>query len=215
MAYRPDQAAASATIKGFGDHIHVNRLFRRSKTRPSPVRDIGNALISDDKAYELRAFRMIQIDLNAPSIPESQRVWRLFPGSGYRFLESFRQQNVGYLDIPGFVFPHGRLSDATDLVARVAASQSIVGEINNDTTNSSLKINLDDFSIARNTKFRGRLKQAIINLYEVAKLNDIVIMPEPKYMSKVWIGRFTQNITSQALYNLKNPNLTITARRIE
>jgi hypothetical protein len=158
---------------------------------------------------------MIQIDLNAPSIPQSQRVWRLFPGSGYRFLESFRRQNVGYLDIPGFVFPRGRLSDATDLVARVAASQSIVGEINNGTTNSSIKPNLDEFSTARNTKFRGRFKQAIINFYEMAKLNDIVIMPEPKYMSKVWIGRFTQNITSEALYNLDNPNLTIAARRIE
>lgn len=158
---------------------------------------------------------MIQIDLNAPSIPNSQRVWRLFPGAGYRFLESFRQQSVGYLDIPGFIFPEGRLSDAKDLTARVAASQAVTDSINEETTNAELMINLADYVDARNTKFRGRLRQAIINFYEIARGDDIVIMPAPKRMSKIWVGRFTQGVVTDALYSLKNANFSIPARGIE
>lgn len=158
---------------------------------------------------------MIQIDLNAPSIAPTQRVWRLFPGSGYRFLESFRQQGVGYLDIPGFVFPQGKLSEASDLVSRIAASQSIADKIDSEATNASLNINLNEFESARNTKFRGRLRQAIINFYETAAVNDIVVMPEPKYMSRIWVGRFARQEPSQALYNLNNPHFTIPSRGIE
>lgn len=42
----------------------------------------------------------IKIDLSARTITPEQRVWRLFPGSGYQFLDDFKQQNVGFLDFP-------------------------------------------------------------------------------------------------------------------
>lgn len=157
---------------------------------------------------------MIQIDLNAPSIPQNQRVWRLFPGSGYRFLESFRQQEVGYLDIPGFIFPSGKLSLAKDLTARVAASQFVADQLTPDATNAAMAVDLKDFDSARNSQFRGRLRQSIINFYEEAKPHDIVVTPEPTHMSRIWVGRFRNDTTTEALYDVNNPHFTIPARRI-
>jgi hypothetical protein len=59
------------------------------------------------------------------------------------------------------------------------------------------------------------VRQAIINFYEMAAVNDIVLMPEPKYMSRIWVGRFVSQEPSEALYNLNNPYFLVPARRIE
>jgi hypothetical protein len=53
---------------------------------------------------------MVQVDLRAPTIQPGTRVWRLFPGEGYQFLQSFQDQRVGFLDFPGLILPDGNLA---------------------------------------------------------------------------------------------------------
>ena len=72
---------------------------------------------------------MLEVDIRAPSIPRDQRVWRLFPGSGYKFLDAFSQQKVGFLDFPGFEMPKGKLSEVKDLIDRIAKSEKLAEDL--------------------------------------------------------------------------------------
>jgi hypothetical protein len=157
---------------------------------------------------------MITVDLNAPSIRPDRRVWRLFPGAGYRFLDAFEAKGVGFLDIPGFPFPDKPLSEATDLTARIAAMQAAISStFANDV--DEVEADPSQFALARNTKARGRLRRSIINFYEKADKNDIVVVPEPGNLSQVWIGRFQSKRIRNISYDVRDWNFDIAAREIE
>jgi hypothetical protein len=162
---------------------------------------------------------MLQIDLRAPHIPSDRKVWRLFPGAEYKFLKPFLELGVGYLDIPGFTFPSETLSEAKDLVARIAASQDMATKAISGAVTEGDIANFEnvisDFSDARRTQRRGKLRQAIINFYEEAKKNDLVVIPEPKLNSKLWVGRFIDNDIITAPYMINELDFKIQARRIE
>src|SRR5439155_20332415 len=104
---------------------------------------------------------MVQVDLRAPTISAATRVWRLFPGEGYQFLESFRDQRVGFLDFPGLDLPEGNLSDARDLIPRIARTQRII-ELLREAPDSDVELTLDEFANARVTQHRLRLRSALI-----------------------------------------------------
>jgi hypothetical protein len=159
----------------------------------------------------------MQIDLSAVSIPIDQRVWRLFPGSGYQFLKEFQSQEVGFLDAPGFLMPsETKLSEAEDLIARVALSNAIRDrkwQKGADAEISDLK--LGDFTKSRRSQARTALANGLTSFLEEAKVGDIVVLPEPVRMSKIWIGRFTSNRTKSAYFPRWYDDVKIPARSIE
>jgi hypothetical protein len=156
----------------------------------------------------------IEIDLDAPTIPVDQRVWRMFPGSGYQFLDTFLDRGQGFLDFPGFVMPEGKLSDAKDLIARVARSQHISERLRKIGPDADTYADLGAFKTARPGNHRARLRQAIINLFEAAKKGDFIILPSPTFMSRVWVGRITDNKIYSALYPKRYGDNKIPARAI-
>jgi hypothetical protein len=157
---------------------------------------------------------MIQVDLRAPTIPNSQRVWRLFPGGGYQFLDSFDEQHVGFLDFPGLELPRGKLADAKDWIPRIAFSLDLKNQLLSDGPEVVPDKRLKDFANARATQNRGRLRQAIINFYEVAAKGDFVVLPEPVYLSNIWVGRIASADVTSAYFKRRYGKNKIPARTI-
>ena len=157
------------------------------------------------------------IDINAVSIPLEQRVWRLFPGNGYRFLKSFIEESVGFLDAPAFQLPPDhKLSESDDLIARVAYSNAVRDRKWGKGADAAIHdLRPSDFKGARRSQARTQLANGLISFLEVARAGDIVLLPEPVTMSKIWIGRFTSNRTKNAYYARWYDDVRIPARSID
>jgi len=141
-------------------------------------------------------------------------VWRLFPGEGYQFLQSFQDQRIGFLDFPGLELPRGDLAQAPDLVPRIARSQEIAKRLS-EVPDTDMAFNLEDFAAARATAHRTRLRGALIGFYQEARQGDYVVLPEPVYMSRVWVGQFTTNTVVNGHYYRRYGRTPIPARAID
>jgi hypothetical protein len=162
------------------------------------------------------ADQQIKIDLNARTIMPGQRVWRLFPGMSYQFLDDFKQQSIGFLDFPAFPMPNGEVSLSNDeeLFNRIAFSSAVRDKLIKGERDDIDDIRLENFTNSRHTERRGRFRQAIINFYEEAKAGDLVVLPEPIYMSRVWVGEFTDNKITTGYCINKYGKTEIPARRL-
>jgi len=160
---------------------------------------------------------VLEIDLRAPTIPLDQRVWRLFPGEGYRFLDTFKEQNVGFLDLPGLVLPAGPLSEVNpdDLIDRVAFSQAIKDAVGKVGSAGAALLNFEEYRQSRRTTHRGSIRQAIINFYQEAQVNDLVVLPEPVFNKNIWIGQFDSNQVFQSAYQKRYDDILIPSRSIK
>ncbi|WP_156394108.1 hypothetical protein [Methylobacterium sp. Leaf94] len=158
--------------------------------------------------------KMIQIDLNAPTIPDTQKVWRLFPGEGYQFLDNFEEQGIAFLDTPGLVLPDGDLSDVDDWGPRIAHSQGIKNFISEYGPDEEYEINLEDFADAT-AQGRGRARMSIINFFNTAKHYDIVVLPSPVRMGKILIGQIGNRRRVKGFAPEKYGNTFIPARSVE
>jgi hypothetical protein len=66
------------------------------------------------------------IDLRTRVVPETLRIWRLFPGKDYIFLPDFQEQSVVFLDFPGLPLPDGPVSESlSDLAERIMVSNAV------------------------------------------------------------------------------------------
>lgn len=157
---------------------------------------------------------MMRIDINVREISQTQRVWRLFPGAGYRFLKNFKSNSIGYLDFPGITLPPGDLEASDSLIPLIAMSDAIRAAYFAREISSAIKFDIEDFKDSRRTKNRGRLRQAIINFYKEAKAGDIVILPENLSRKIVWIGEFIDNEVVNMPYDGVNDAMTVPCRRI-
>ncbi|MBF9233396.1 hypothetical protein [Microvirga alba] len=157
---------------------------------------------------------MLEIDLNAPTIPPEQRVWRLFPGSGYQFLQIFLSEQVGFLDLPAFLMPGVAMVGASDLIPRIALSQRAREMLMSEGADTKLDLKLDDFTNARHTQARGRIRQAIINFLGSAKTSDLLVLPGPLSTGLLWIGRFADDGVVNVKVGRRYGNATIPARKI-
>jgi hypothetical protein len=66
------------------------------------------------------------IDLNAMYVPPDRRVWRMFPGRTYGFIDVFLRDGVAFLDLPGLELPEGRIdANTSDLKERILRADAI------------------------------------------------------------------------------------------
>lgn len=155
----------------------------------------------------------IQVDLHAPTVRNDQRVWRMFPGRGYRFLDSFLEQHVGFLDFPDLVLP-GKPAEATDLIPRIARSQAVRDAFHKHGSDFHPNtIKLSDHTSARRTKYRALLRQALLNLMVEAKGGDYVVLPEPIFRANIHVGRIRGEAT-HGYYAYRYGKTAIPARHI-
>lgn len=130
---------------------------------------------------------MIRVDLRTVVVPADRRIWRLFPGSSYRFLSTFREKDVVFMDIPGLVLPSGELRPDQDLLDRLVASQATIDSVKRQ-KEQAVAVDPSQCAGARNSKARGRKRQAIVNLYGEASKGDLIVVPDTLESSKIYIG---------------------------
>jgi len=131
---------------------------------------------------------MTVIDLNAPTIASTTRVWRVFPGASYRFLANFQRDGKAFLDLPGLTLPQGDISASEELMPRILASIALNAEIKQRTDNRPSIQNWQNYQNRKRTSHRGKLRQAVINLLVSAQPGDLVIYPEELKVGFVNIG---------------------------
>lgn len=104
---------------------------------------------------------MITVDLRAAVVPQTTKVWRLFPGSDYRFLKTFLDEGVGFLDLPAFILPSPPLAASRELLGRILASSRTKEMIATSGSDVDPIVDWQQFSRARRTANRGRIEQAV------------------------------------------------------
>ncbi|MGF7051881.1 hypothetical protein GGC47_001046 [Bosea sp. OAE752] len=155
------------------------------------------------------------IDLQAPTIAQERRVWRLFPGNGYQFLPTFMNERVAFLDLPGFPMPAQPIQQANDVIARLAFSQALRNELYEKGADHHSQLSLAEFSGARRTKTRGRIRQAIVNLLTEARSGDLVVVPSTLSDGEINIGRFRGEDVTEAFYYRKYGENPLQARHVD
>lgn len=111
--------------------------------------------------------------------------------------------------------PDARLSQDEQLFSKIAFSSAVREKLLSDDPAGVENIKLEDFSTSRHTERRGRFRQAIINFYEEAKAGDLVVLPEPIHMSRIWIGEFVSDEITDGLCVSKYGRTVIPARSIK
>jgi hypothetical protein len=173
---------------------------------------------------------MIQIDLQTRMIPDAQRVWRLFPGSGYRFLDSFLNESVGYLDLPNLALPEDEPLAQADLIPLIALSTALRKSLRPkvDEAEKMVLRAPDDPAVEdenaeieqalvetpRNRRERARLRNAAVAFYSEAKAGDLVIMPEPVVKRAVFVGVIIDDKITYSRYHNSRERITVPARNI-
>jgi hypothetical protein len=160
---------------------------------------------------------MAIIDINARIIPEEVRCWRLFPGSSYRFLDTFLNGEVAFLDMPGFIMPDGKLSDAKDLARRIRVSEITLDRIAQDGKEKEHFVSEHDVETFRVGRKRQRNQQAMINFFDEAEKGDLIITPEPLIRGRVHIGMFVdaKNSSVNAFVPRSYGVTSIPARKVQ
>ena len=72
-------------------------------------------------------------------------VYSLVKGINSQFLQSFQDQQIGFLDFPGFDLPESNLMQVDDLIPRIARSQKI-RELLRENPENQVELNLNDVS---------------------------------------------------------------------
>ncbi|WP_331327275.1 hypothetical protein [Methylobacterium fujisawaense] len=141
----------------------------------------------------------MQVDIRVPQISLRRRVWRLFPGEGYSFLGTFQSDSVGFLDLPGASLPADRPTAPNAILNQIKKSIALREAIYEHGRDITVEVEKIDISKYRSSEKRTREENAIINFYYEASPGDLVVLPEPVRMSRIWIGVFRgSNITSAA-----------------
>ena len=157
---------------------------------------------------------MLEIDLLARTVSSSLRVWRLFPGSSYKFLDDFIEHNIGYLDFPGLDLPADKIDEGEDLMPRIVMSHAIRAGQPNDEEHRE-QPSLDQFMDARVTANRSRLRSALLNFYDMANAGDLVVLPTPLSDRNVWLGEISSNEVAYFKYYKTTIDANVPTRHIK
>ncbi len=160
---------------------------------------------------------MVAVTLTAARISDETKIWRLFPGGSYKFLSTFEDKRLAFLDLPGLEFDRGKLSADPKLLSKILASGAIADAKREYGPDTQVDFDVTAFPRPRRTKARGRLRQAVINFYENAKAGDLIVVPSTLSEGIIRIGKFEHPPARRLQGRVKERygNTTIPARRIE
>ncbi|WP_141342496.1 hypothetical protein [Bradyrhizobium sp. USDA 3458] len=159
---------------------------------------------------------MIEIDLLTKIVAPQTRVWRSFAGDGYRFLDKFIQDNVIFLDLPSLELPDGPLSQHPELLPRIVAAKETIEVYRQLGPEAEIKVDWRDHMDARNTIARGLLRQSVINMFEHARKDDLVVAPATVSDGLMYVGVLTEPPAVRRFVTVERYGATrIPARGIE
>jgi hypothetical protein len=139
--------------------------------------------------------------LRAEYIGLGKRVWRLFPGKDYRFLDFFEGQQVAFLDFPGMILPDGNVTRDTPMLrervilARAVQNWAIAYQrhVRNAMTGSPPPEPSRDLgSYTKGHRVVTNDVGAIVSFFGEAKQGDLVVIPDKLSSRRVLIGEFLE-----------------------
>ncbi len=142
----------------------------------------------------------ITLDLRATPVRQDVKIWRVFPGQGYAFLDKFAQHSVVFLDLPEAVLPEVEITTQTphirEIVKRAAAFHDYFGAMaqflrqGEGDVPSRPSMALQDYTSIGALGRVGTGVSALINMFGAAQSGDLVIVPEQPRERAVRIGEF-------------------------
>jgi hypothetical protein len=158
---------------------------------------------------------MIEIDLLTNLVPADTRVWRAFAGDGYKFLSTFIGEDVIFLDLPTLELPDGPLAESAELLPRIVAAKEAVDLFDILGNEADVRVDWRDHTGARNSIARGILRQSVINLFDQARLGDLIVAPTTVAEGLMHVGILTEAPGLRRFANVERyGTANIPARRI-
>jgi hypothetical protein len=139
------------------------------------------------------------IDLRTRVVPETLRIWRLFPGKDYIFLPDFQEQSVVFLDFPGLPLPDGPVSESlSDLAERIMVSNAVSewarrrerADPSDRESRASPSRDPADYVNERRPRNLTIDKGAIAGFFGRPAKGDLVVVPGPIRSRHVLVGEF-------------------------
>lgn len=141
------------------------------------------------------------IDINAKHVSEQRRIWRMFPGDGYRYLDSFIKNHLVFLEMPGLVLPVGKVTEESPEIKerlhlsrrteqwildyRKYAKSSAPGE-----PPERPNTDLSSYSLTALRRDQFNDLGAVRSLFGAAEKGDLVVVPGKLDTRQIFIGEF-------------------------
>lgn len=158
----------------------------------------------------------VVVDIRTRFLRDDQRCYILFPGDGYRFYDDMKNNDVVFLDVPGFQMRDGEnLRQAGDLIERVIISERISRWHYDGRPEDKLPprhfSELENYkTTTRRRQFAGQVRGFFHNIKE----GDIVIVPCQQYEDDVLFGEILKSKNQQFVSISRYPGEKIPARPV-
>ncbi|MBK1842426.1 hypothetical protein JHL17_34030 [Azospirillum sp. YIM B02556] len=136
---------------------------------------------------------MIVIDLDTPILNNNRKFFALHSGQYREFIDIFREHDIVFLDIPGFIPPDGSISDDEFLKERVVRSRLLAKWYRAREKEAYPTTDLTYYSDTRQGRSVSAAMGNVRRLYHEAKRGDFVIVPGDGLFADVLIGMFTDD----------------------
>jgi hypothetical protein len=159
----------------------------------------------------------ITIDIKTRFIGDENRVYIVFPGEGYRYYETFRDESVVFLDIPGFPVPTKKFSEAEDLLQRLVISERVrAWHAKSDPNQMPPERDPNKVTGYKATKSRLQTAGRVQNFFAAIRKGDIVVVPPGSFDDDVLYGEIADETDSYILVPAprRHPNEQIPGRRV-
>lgn len=157
------------------------------------------------------------VDLDAYIVPDDHRVFKCFPGKGYRFYDAIREASAIFLDVRGLeqLGDDATLwakKDIVDVVRadRQAREAAMVAAGRRPPTRTG-------YSRTGYSRTDRRDQNFILGLFQLAKKGDLVVVPAEGYQRDVLIGEFVDEpgpVAPVTLQDSHNRPVTYLGRRV-
>jgi hypothetical protein len=139
----------------------------------------------------------IQIDIKTRFVPDDGKVYFLFPGSGYKYYNYMRDNDVVFIDLPGLPIPDDlRISGRDDLVQRVAISDRVIDWHRKDKpADTNPDRNVKTAPRGRATQRRTLIAGILNGFFKTLRKGDVIILPSKDLEGEVLFGEIIDDGT--------------------
>ncbi|TPL51616.1 hypothetical protein [Mesorhizobium sp. B2-4-6] len=159
--------------------------------------------------------RKIAVDIRTRFLRDDQRCYIMFPGDGYRYYSTMRDDSVVFLEIPGFPFePNEDLRKVKDLVQRVVLSDRIAEWHREGRPKDKLPPRtVKELGRHRVTRARQQFAGLVRGFFHQVRAGDIIIVPPQNFDDDVLFGEVIDDKISFA-YAPQFPKERIPVRKV-
>jgi hypothetical protein len=156
-----------------------------------------------------------EIDIRTKFIGGENKVYIVFPGAGYKFYNTFREQGVIFLDLPGFPAPKEAFSNAEDILARLVVSERIrEWHAKGAPSHAPPARKPEELTEYRETQRRRQFSGQIRNFYGSIRRGDVIVVPPANYEQSVLFGEVSDYPNNYVMVKTGTTGEEIPARKV-